>query len=119
MDGPVPRFPAKIPIGLPVSLLQRRADIQQAEFEIGAATARMGSAIADLFPRVAVTSAVGGQGGPRAATGTPITFIGGGCAALSWPGPGFFATYAPSLGGASPGPAAPPPHPTHVLPAPP
>jgi outer membrane protein TolC len=85
MDGPVPRFPAKIPIGLPVSLLQRRADIQQAEFEIGAATARMGSAVADLFPRVAVTSAVGGQGGARAATGIPITFIGGIGPALYWP----------------------------------
>src|ERR1700686_1327279 len=75
--GPAPRFPAKVPTGLPVGLLQRRADIQQAELEVGAATARMASAIADLFPRVAVTSAVGGQGGPRAAPGTPITFIGG------------------------------------------
>jgi NodT family efflux transporter outer membrane factor (OMF) lipoprotein len=84
-EGPVPRFPAKIPLGLPVSLLQRRADIQQAEFEIGAATARVGSAIADLFPRVAVTGAVGGQGGVRAATGTPITFIGGIGPALYWP----------------------------------
>jgi NodT family efflux transporter outer membrane factor (OMF) lipoprotein len=84
-EGPAPRFPAKIPIGLPVSLLQRRADIQQAEFEIGAATARVGSAIADLFPRVAVTSALGGQGGVRAATGTPITFIGGIGPALYWP----------------------------------
>jgi outer membrane protein TolC len=83
--GPAPRFPARVPIGLPVSLLQRRADIQQAEFEVGAATARMGSAVADLFPRVAVTSAVGGQGGPRAATGTPITFIGGIGPALYWP----------------------------------
>jgi NodT family efflux transporter outer membrane factor (OMF) lipoprotein len=83
--GPAPRFPAKVPTGLPVSLLQRRADIQQAELEVGAATARMGSAIADLFPRVAVTSAVGGQGGARAATGTPITFIGGIGPALYWP----------------------------------
>jgi NodT family efflux transporter outer membrane factor (OMF) lipoprotein len=83
--GPAPRFPAKVPTGLPVSLLQRRADIQQAELEMGAATARMGSAIADLFPRVAVTSAVGGQGGPRATTGTPITFIGGIGPALYWP----------------------------------
>jgi NodT family efflux transporter outer membrane factor (OMF) lipoprotein len=79
------RFPAKVPTGLPVSLLQRRADIQQAELEIGVATARVGSAIADLFPRVAVTSAVGGQGGPRAAIGTPITFIGGIGPALYWP----------------------------------
>jgi NodT family efflux transporter outer membrane factor (OMF) lipoprotein len=84
-EAPAPRFPARIPVGLPVSLLQRRADIQQAEFEIGAATARMGSAIADLFPRVAVTSAVGGQGGARATTGTPITFIGGIGPALYWP----------------------------------
>jgi NodT family efflux transporter outer membrane factor (OMF) lipoprotein len=84
-DGPAPRFPARIPIGLPVSLLQRRADIQQIEFELGAATARMDSAVADLFPRVAVTSAVGGQGGPHATTGTPITFIGGIGPALYWP----------------------------------
>src|SRR5258705_2018160 len=83
--GPAPRFPAKVPTGLPVSLLQRRADIQQAELEVGAAIARMGSAIADLFPRVAVTSALGGQGGPRAATGTPITFIGGRGRARYWP----------------------------------
>src|ERR1700676_5408679 len=86
-DGPAPRFPARVPTGLPVGLLQRRADIQLAEFEIGAATARTGSAIADLFPRVAVTSAVGGQGGARAAAGTPITFIGGGCPARYPAGP--------------------------------
>src|SRR6266404_1008854 len=84
-NGPAPRFPTRVPTGLPVSLLQRRADIQQAELEVGAATARIGSAIADLFPRVAVTSALGGQGGPRAAIGTPITFIGGIGPALYWP----------------------------------
>jgi NodT family efflux transporter outer membrane factor (OMF) lipoprotein len=87
-EGPAPRFPARVPIGLPVSLLQRRADIQNAEFELGAATARTGSAIADLFPSVALTSAVGGQGGAHAAPGTsltPITFIGGIGPALYWP----------------------------------
>src|SRR3984893_13900063 len=83
--GPAPHFPAKAPTDLPVSLLQRRAGLQQAQLEGGAATALMGYAIADLFPRVAVTSAVGGQGGPRAATGTPITFIGGIGPALYWP----------------------------------
>ena len=83
--GPAPRFPARIPTGLPVSLLQRRADIQQAELEIGAATARAGSAVADLFPRLALTGAVGGQGGPRAATGTPLTAIGAIGPALYWP----------------------------------
>jgi NodT family efflux transporter outer membrane factor (OMF) lipoprotein len=85
VDGRAPRFPAKVPVGLPVSLLQRRADIQQAEFEIGAATARVGAAVADLFPRIAVTGAVGGQGGVLATTGTPTTFIGGIGPALYWP----------------------------------
>ncbi len=85
MDAPAPHFPVKIPIDLPVSLLQRRADIQQAEFETEAATARTGSAVADLFPRVAVTSAVGGQGGTLATSGTPMTFIGGIGPALYWP----------------------------------
>lgn len=85
VDAPAPRFPARVPIDMPVSLLQRRADIQQAEFEIAAATARTGSAVADLFPRLTVTSAVGGQGGAHAATGTPITFIGGIGPALYWP----------------------------------
>lgn len=85
IDGSAPRFPARVPVGLPVSLLQRRADIQQAEFEIGAATARVGAAVADLFPRIAVTSAVGGQGGVLATTGTPTTFIGGIGPALYWP----------------------------------
>jgi NodT family efflux transporter outer membrane factor (OMF) lipoprotein len=84
-DGPALRFPARVPVGLPISLLQRRADIQQAEFEMGAATARTAAAVADLFPRIAVTSAVGGQGGALAATGTPITFIGGIGPALYWP----------------------------------
>ncbi len=84
-ERPVPQLSARIPVGLPISLLQRRADIQQAEFEIGAATARTGSAVADLFPRVAVTTAVGGQGGMRAPTGTPITFIGGIGPSLYWP----------------------------------
>ena len=83
--GPEPRLLARIPVGLPVNLLQRRADIQQAEFELGAATARTDSAVADLFPRLAVTGAVGGQGGPLATTGTPITFIGGIGPTLYWP----------------------------------
>jgi outer membrane protein TolC len=34
---------------------------------------------------VAVTGALGGQGGPRAATGTPITFIGAIGPSLYWP----------------------------------
>jgi NodT family efflux transporter outer membrane factor (OMF) lipoprotein len=82
---PFPSFPAKIPTGIPVSLLRRRPDIQELELQAGAATARQGSAIADLFPRVAITGALGGQGGVASAGGNPITFIGGIGPALYWP----------------------------------
>jgi outer membrane protein TolC len=46
---------------LPLDLLKRRPDIQEAERQLAAATARIGVATADLFPRVALTAGVGTQ----------------------------------------------------------
>jgi NodT family efflux transporter outer membrane factor (OMF) lipoprotein len=73
--GPIPALPAKIPVGLPVDLLRRRPDIREAERTLAAANARIGAAIADLFPTLILTGAGGAQGGVRS-TGTPITWIG-------------------------------------------
>jgi outer membrane protein TolC len=42
-------------------LLKRRPDVQQAERELAAATARIGVATADLFPDVTVSGAIGSQ----------------------------------------------------------
>jgi len=58
----LPAPPDEIQPGLPVELLRRRADIRQAERELAAATARIGVATANLFPRVAVTAGLGLQG---------------------------------------------------------
>lgn len=49
---PLPELPRTHRIGTPESLLRRRPDIQAAERELAAATARIGVAVADLFPRV-------------------------------------------------------------------
>jgi multidrug efflux system outer membrane protein len=51
-----------VPAGLPSSLLERRADVRQAEQQLASATARIGVAKADFFPRVLLTgsAAVGG-----------------------------------------------------------
>jgi multidrug efflux system outer membrane protein len=49
----------RIPAGLPSDLLRRRPDIRGAEREIAAATARVGVATADLFPKFSIT----GNGG--------------------------------------------------------
>lgn len=50
--APMPRIPETIDIGNPVDLLRRRQDIRIAERTLAAATARIGVATADLFPRV-------------------------------------------------------------------
>jgi outer membrane protein TolC len=44
-----------------LQLLRQRPDIQQAERELAASSARIGVATADLFPDVAVTAAIGFQ----------------------------------------------------------
>jgi NodT family efflux transporter outer membrane factor (OMF) lipoprotein len=45
----------------PVALLRRRPDIRQAERQLASATAQVGVATADLFPRVSLSGAVGIQ----------------------------------------------------------
>lgn len=49
---PLPALPDTHRIGTPESLLRRRPDIQVAERQLAAATARIGVAVADLFPRI-------------------------------------------------------------------
>lgn len=49
---PLPALPDTHSIGTPELLLRRRPDIRVAERQLAAATARVGIAVADLFPRV-------------------------------------------------------------------
>jgi multidrug efflux system outer membrane protein len=56
---PLPATPPEVPIGLPSQLLKRRPDIKQAEREIAAANARIGSAQSDLFPKFALVGNAG------------------------------------------------------------
>jgi NodT family efflux transporter outer membrane factor (OMF) lipoprotein len=56
---PIPLTPPEVPVGLPSDLLQRRPDVQQTERELAAATARIGVAKADLFPKFSLTGMAG------------------------------------------------------------
>jgi NodT family efflux transporter outer membrane factor (OMF) lipoprotein len=57
----IPNMPAPTAPGVPLDLLKRRPDIQQAERELAAATARIGVATANLYPQVALVGAIGSQ----------------------------------------------------------
>jgi NodT family efflux transporter outer membrane factor (OMF) lipoprotein len=59
--APIPAAPPAVPLGLPSDLLQRRPDVQQAERELAAATARIGVAVSDLYPKFSLTGTVGLQ----------------------------------------------------------
>jgi outer membrane protein, multidrug efflux system len=54
--------PPNVPAGLTSSLLERRPDVRQAENQLAAATARIGVAKANYFPRVLLTGAAGAGG---------------------------------------------------------
>jgi NodT family efflux transporter outer membrane factor (OMF) lipoprotein len=59
--GKIPDVPTQIPSGLPSDLLRRRPDIRQTEEQLHAATAQIGVATADLFPKFALTGTLGLQ----------------------------------------------------------
>ncbi len=52
-------IPPDIPVGLPSMLLTRRPDIIQAEHALHAETARIGVAVAQLFPAISLTGLLG------------------------------------------------------------
>ena len=67
--GAVPAAPPIVPIGLPSELARRRPDIREAEARLHAATAQVGVAVADLYPRVTLNA----NGGQQAETVSLLT----------------------------------------------
>lgn len=47
----IPQLPPEVLVGVPSDLLRRRPDVRFAERRLAAATAQVGAAVADLFPR--------------------------------------------------------------------
>ncbi len=60
--GAIPSQPAAVPVGLPSDIVRKRPDIRRAEEQLHAATAAVGIATADLFPRFTLTGSFGERG---------------------------------------------------------
>ncbi|MCK9797017.1 efflux transporter outer membrane subunit [Pseudomonas sp. MAFF 302030] len=60
-DAPVPQTPREVAIGLPSQLAERRPDIRQAEARLHAATASIGVAKGDFYPRITLSGNLGTQ----------------------------------------------------------
>ena len=69
-------MPPVVPAGLPSDLLQRRPDVVQAEQQLAAATARIGMAKADRFPKLSITGLMGFASPQLSKLGGSDTFFG-------------------------------------------
>ncbi|MCQ8242542.1 efflux transporter outer membrane subunit [Rhizosaccharibacter radicis] len=61
VNEPVPPVPPRVPVGVPSELARRRPDVREAEARLHAATAGVGVAVADFYPRVTLTGALNFQ----------------------------------------------------------
>ena len=59
--GAVPPVPPRVPVGVPSELARRRPDIRQAEAQLHAATADIGVAVADFYPKITLDGSLGLQ----------------------------------------------------------
>lgn len=83
--GGLPTAPAAVPVGMRAEILRRRPDVLAAERSLAAATAGIGVAKADFFPRLALSASYGFEaadasdlGDSRARTTALVPFV-------SWP----------------------------------
>lgn len=79
--APLPPAPPSIPVGLGSELLLRRPDIRRAERALGQATAQVGVARADLYPRFALTGTIS-YGSAGGLPGAPAFYAG---PSITWP----------------------------------
>ena len=80
----LPAIAKALPIGDPGELLRRRPDLRSAERRLAAATATVGVATADLFPRVSLSGFLGFTAGRGSALGSSAARAWGLAPSISW-----------------------------------
>jgi outer membrane protein, multidrug efflux system len=56
---PIPVTPLNVAVGVPAGVLRRRPDVRRAERKLAAQTARIGVAVADLYPKFTLAGSIG------------------------------------------------------------
>ena len=81
----MPAVPAALPIGLPSDLLRRRPDIREAERNLAAATAQVGAAVAQLYPKFDLIGLASFAGTSLNSLLSTKNFTDGALANITWP----------------------------------
>jgi multidrug efflux system outer membrane protein len=79
-----PHLESILPVGDGAALLRRRPDVRQAERRLAGATARIGVATADLYPRISLTGFYGGVATSFDALSTNVARASGIGPSISW-----------------------------------
>jgi len=81
----IPTGAPLVPVGVPSDLIRRRPDVRRAEANIHAATARIGVAAADLFPKFSITGSAGSQSANSNTLLDPVSRFWSLGPSVSWP----------------------------------
>lgn len=83
--APLPSAPATVPVGLPTELLRRRPDIRVAERQLAAQNARIGVAMADLYPKFFLSGGISGQSNVLSNVVEGTNILGSFGPSVNWP----------------------------------
>jgi NodT family efflux transporter outer membrane factor (OMF) lipoprotein len=80
----IPEAPKEVVAGIPADLLRRRPDVRRAERQAAAESARIGVAVAQLYPHISITGTFGWQAPKLNQLFTPLAFQGSYGPAFQW-----------------------------------
>ena len=83
--GAAPSIPAALPVGLPSDLLRRRPDIREAERNLASATAQVGYAMSQLYPKFDIIGLASFASNSLTNLVESKNFTDGGIAFINWP----------------------------------
>ena len=83
-EAPIPQVPQQVAVGVPSELLRRRPDVRSAEAQLHAATARVGVAVADFFPKFSLIGSFGLRGSEWQTLGNRDNHVWSGGPGVTW-----------------------------------